>query len=187
MTDILMWDLVLTQDWGQDFIFRLEFTTPRNGCSEGVVIESKIEEVKITKPIFTNTENKKYDYKSERKPLHKVKMSNLPVDMTEEELLELLYEWGRVIRLRLLNYDDNSTAYVEFKDETEAKYLVESEKEYPVSFNGKMCFTIKLPLDLSVPQIQEIVMADERTIKQLEGRTPNKVIIVPGKVINLVG
>jgi leucyl-tRNA synthetase len=67
------------------------------------------------------------------------------------------------------------------------KYLVESEKEYPVSFNGKMRFTIKLPLDLTVAQIQEIVMADERTIKQLDGRTPNKVIIVPGKVINLVG
>ncbi len=69
----------------------------------------------------------------------------------------------------------------------EEKYLVESEKEYPVSFNGKMRFTIKLPLDLTVPQIQEIVMADERTIKQLDGRIPNKVIIVPGKVINLVG
>ena len=69
----------------------------------------------------------------------------------------------------------------------EEKYLVESEKEYPVSFNGKMRFTIKLPLDLTVPQIQEIVMADERTIVQLAGRTPNKVIIVPGKVINLVG
>ncbi len=66
-------------------------------------------------------------------------------------------------------------------------YIIESEKEYPVSFNGKMRFTIKLPLDLTVPQIQEIVMADERTIKQLEGRTPNKVIIIPGKVINLVG
>jgi leucyl-tRNA synthetase len=69
----------------------------------------------------------------------------------------------------------------------EEKYLVESEKEYPVSFNGKMRFTIKLPLDLTVPQIQEIVMADERTIKQLDGRTPNKIIIVPGKVINFVG
>ncbi|MGG7034026.1 MAG: leucine--tRNA ligase [Flavobacterium sp.] len=69
----------------------------------------------------------------------------------------------------------------------EEKYLVESEKEYPVSFNGKMRFTIKLPLDLTVSQIQEIVMADERTIKQLDGKTPNKVIIVPGKIINLVG
>jgi len=67
------------------------------------------------------------------------------------------------------------------------KYLVESSKEYPVSFNGKMRFTIELSLDLSVAEIQEIIMKDERTIKQLEGRTPNKVIIVPGKVINLVG
>jgi len=67
------------------------------------------------------------------------------------------------------------------------KYLVESSKEYPVSFNGKMRFTIELSLDLSVAEIQEIIMKDERTIKQLEGRMPNKVIIVPGKVINLVG
>jgi leucyl-tRNA synthetase len=69
----------------------------------------------------------------------------------------------------------------------EAKYLVESEKEYPVSFNGKMRFTMVLPLDLTKEQIEEIVIKDERTIKQLEGRLPNKVIIVPGKIINLVG
>ncbi len=67
------------------------------------------------------------------------------------------------------------------------KYLVESEKEYPVSFNGKMRFTMKLPLDLSPKQIEEIVMADERTIAQLAGNTPKKVIIIPGKIINLVG
>ncbi|HQE33208.1 MAG TPA: class I tRNA ligase family protein [Flavobacterium alvei] len=69
----------------------------------------------------------------------------------------------------------------------EAKHLVESEKEYPVSFNGKMRFTITLPLDLTKEQIEEIVMKDERTQKQLDGKTPNKVIIVPGKIINLVG
>ncbi len=69
----------------------------------------------------------------------------------------------------------------------EEKYLVESEKEYPVSFNGKMRFTMKLPLDLTKEQIEEIVMADERTQNQLQGRIPNKVIIVPGKIINLVG
>jgi leucyl-tRNA synthetase len=67
------------------------------------------------------------------------------------------------------------------------KHLVESQKEYPVSFNGKMRFTMVLPLDLTKEQIEEIVMKDERTIKQLEGKTPNKVIIVPGKIINLVG
>jgi leucyl-tRNA synthetase len=69
----------------------------------------------------------------------------------------------------------------------EAKYLVETNKEYPVSFNGKMRFTIELPLDLTAAQIEEIIMKDERTQKQLDGRTPNKVIIVPGKIINLVG
>jgi leucyl-tRNA synthetase len=69
----------------------------------------------------------------------------------------------------------------------ESKHLVEFEKEYPVSFNGKMRFTIKLPLNLTKEQIEEIVMKDERTIKQLDGKTPNKVIIVPGKIINLVG
>ena len=67
------------------------------------------------------------------------------------------------------------------------QHLVESEKEYPVSFNGKMRFTLTLPLDLTAAQIEEIVMVDERTQKQLEGRVPNKVIIVPGKIINLVG
>jgi len=69
----------------------------------------------------------------------------------------------------------------------EAKHLVETNKEYPVSFNGKMRFTIELPLDLTAAQIEEIIMKDERTQKQLDGRTPNKVIIVPGKIINLVG
>ncbi|MDP3680849.1 MAG: class I tRNA ligase family protein [Flavobacterium sp.] len=69
----------------------------------------------------------------------------------------------------------------------EPEHLVESSKEYPVSFNGKMRFTLVLPLDLTKEQIEEIVMNDERTIKQLEGKTPNKVIIVPGKIINLVG
>lgn len=69
----------------------------------------------------------------------------------------------------------------------EEKYLVESEKEYPVSFNGKMRFTIKLPLDLTPAQIEEIILKDERTIAQLAGNAPKKVIIVPGRVINLVG
>ncbi|WP_320816153.1 leucine--tRNA ligase [Flavobacterium sp.] len=81
---------------------------------------------------------------------------------------------------------EGSIATVEFPI-FEAKYLVESEKEYPVSFNGKMRFTMKLPLDLTKEEIEKIVMADERTITQLAGNAPKKVIIVPGKIINLVG
>ena len=67
------------------------------------------------------------------------------------------------------------------------EFLVESNKEYPVSFNGKMRFTMNLPLDLSKEEIEAIVLKDERTIAQLDGKTPNKIIIVPGKIINLVG
>ena len=77
----------------------------------------------------------------------------------------------------------STVAFPKFED----KYLVESEKEYPVSFNGKMRFTLKLPLDLTKEQIQEIVMADERTQAQLAGKSPKNIIIVPGKIINIVG
>jgi leucyl-tRNA synthetase len=85
----------------------------------------------------------------------------------------------------LLGHSDSivTVAFPKF----EAAHLVESSKEYPVSFNGKMRFTIELPLDLTKEQIEEIIMKDERTLRQLDGRTPNKVIIVPGKIINLVG
>ena len=69
----------------------------------------------------------------------------------------------------------------------EASHLVESSKVYPVSFNGKMRFTMELPLDMSKDAIEKAVMAHEKTIAQLDGRTPKKVIIVPGKIINLVG
>jgi leucyl-tRNA synthetase len=67
------------------------------------------------------------------------------------------------------------------------KHLVESSKNYPVSFNGKMRFMLELPLDMSKDAIEETVLADERTVKQLDGRSPKKIIIVPGKIINLVG
>jgi leucyl-tRNA synthetase len=69
----------------------------------------------------------------------------------------------------------------------DAKHLVESSKEYPVSFNGKMRFKKELPLDLSKEEIEKIILEDERTKTQLDGRTPKKVIVVPGKIINIVG
>jgi len=69
----------------------------------------------------------------------------------------------------------------------EAKYLVESSKEYPISFNGKMKFTIELSLELSKDEIEAAVMANEKTQQQLQGREPKKVIVVPGKIVNIVG
>ncbi|WP_430411520.1 leucine--tRNA ligase [Kordia sp.] len=69
----------------------------------------------------------------------------------------------------------------------EERHLVESSKEYPVSFNGKMRFKKELSLDLSKEEIEKIILEDERTKAQLDGRTPKKVIVVPGKIINIVG
>lgn len=78
-----------------------------------------------------------------------------------------------------------SIATVSFP-ELKEEYLVEDEIEYPVSFNGKMRFKISLPATLTVGEIQEQIMADERTEAQLQGTTPKKVIIVPKKIINIV-
>jgi len=69
----------------------------------------------------------------------------------------------------------------------EPKYLVESTKNYPISFNGKMRFTLELPLDLSKEAIEKRVLENEKTIAQLDGRIPKKVIVVPGKIVNIVG
>ena len=69
----------------------------------------------------------------------------------------------------------------------EEKHLVESSKAYPISFNGKMRFTMELPLDLSKDDIEKAVMEHEKTAGYLDGRTPKKVIVVPGKIVNIVG
>lgn len=69
----------------------------------------------------------------------------------------------------------------------EEKHLVESSKTYPISFNGKMRFTLDLPADMSKEDIEKVVMEHAKTKAQLEGRTPKKIIIVPGKIVNIVG
>ena len=95
--------------------------------------------------------------------------------------------WLRLKDLKIEELKDYKGISNEPFPKVDEKHLVESSKEYPVSFNGKMRFTIELPLDLTPAQIEEIIMKDPRTIKQLDGNVPKKVIIVPGKVINLVG
>jgi len=67
------------------------------------------------------------------------------------------------------------------------KYLLESSKNYPISFNGKMRFTLELSLDLSKEEIEKTVLENEKTIAQLAGRLPKKVIVVLGKIVNIVG
>lgn len=68
----------------------------------------------------------------------------------------------------------------------EKSHLIESSHKYPVSFNGKTRFTMELPLDLSKDEIEKTVLESEDAAKWLEGKTPKKVIVVPGRIVNIV-
>ncbi len=65
-------------------------------------------------------------------------------------------------------------------------YLVESSFNYPISFNGKTRFMHELDLSVPKEEVEKIVMAMEKTQQYLEGKTPKKVIVVPGKIVNIV-
>jgi leucyl-tRNA synthetase len=66
------------------------------------------------------------------------------------------------------------------------EHLAESSFDYPVSFNGKMRFKVNLSLSLNPKEIEEQVLKLEESSKWLEGKAPKKVIVVPGKIVNVV-
>ena len=70
--------------------------------------------------------------------------------------------------------------------EYDEKYLVEESIEYPISFNGKMRYKKVLPAGLTPKQVEEAVVSDPAAAKYLDGKTPKKVIVVPGKIVNVV-
>jgi leucyl-tRNA synthetase len=80
----------------------------------------------------------------------------------------------------------NTSIEFEKLPELNETYLVEDEINYPVSFNGKMKFTLALAADLDAKQIEEIAMGNDKVQEILAGATPKKVIIVPKKIINIV-
>ena len=65
-------------------------------------------------------------------------------------------------------------------------YLVEATQKYPVQFNGKVRFTIEVAKDTPREEVEKVVMAHELTAKQLNGAAPKKVIVVPGRIVNIV-
>lgn len=69
----------------------------------------------------------------------------------------------------------------------DAEKLIESETTYPVQFNGKVRFQFSVPSDTAPADVESAVLQDERTAKQLQGRSPKKIIVVPGRIINIVG
>jgi len=64
--------------------------------------------------------------------------------------------------------------------------LKEDEYEYPVSFNGKLRFKLELPLTMPVEEIEKLVIEHESTQKWLNNAPPKKIIVVKGKIINVV-
>ena len=65
-------------------------------------------------------------------------------------------------------------------------YLVESMQKYPVQFNGKVRFTIEVAKETPREEVERIVLADPQTEKFLAGASPKKVIVVPGRIVNIV-
>lgn len=85
----------------------------------------------------------------------------------------------------LLGHEAGSLSYVEYPKFNPA-YLVEDEFSYPISVNGKTRLNLNLSLALQPKEVEETVLANEDVQKYLEGKTPKKVIVVPGRIVNIV-
>ena len=70
--------------------------------------------------------------------------------------------------------------------ECDESYLVEDTQKYPVQFNGKVRFTLECPKDTPKEEVEKLVMASEETAKYLNGGQPKRVIVVPGRIVNIV-
>lgn len=68
----------------------------------------------------------------------------------------------------------------------EPKYLVESNKEYPISVNGKLRTTINIALDAAQVEVEQIVLSNDVIQKWMEGKPHKKIIYVKGKMVNVV-
>jgi leucyl-tRNA synthetase len=90
-----------------------------------------------------------------------------------EELWEKIgNEAGTITQQRYPEYDE--------------KFLVESNFDYPISFNGKMRTKVNLSLQLSAKEVETHVLGLEEIQKWMENKSPKKVIVVPGKIVNIV-
>ena len=70
--------------------------------------------------------------------------------------------------------------------EFDEKYLVESTVKMPVQFNGKVRFTLDLPVDMSKEDIEKTALSAPEAAKYLEGMQVVKTVVVPGRIINIV-
>jgi len=89
-----------------------------------------------------------------------------------EELWEKLGHTESILTATYPKYDD--------------QYLVESTFSYPISINGKVRAQMEFALDMPKEDIEKIVLASEIVQKWTEGKPPKKMIVVPGRIVNVV-
>lgn len=65
---------------------------------------------------------------------YKVKIAELPLDMTNEEMMELTFDWGYILNIKVLNYEDKSVAYIDFGYEDQADYFVKALDKTPFDY-----------------------------------------------------
>lgn len=70
--------------------------------------------------------------------------------------------------------------------ELDASALIEDVVKYPVSFNGKTRYTIEVPAGTDKDEVERIALEDTNAARWLDGKTPRKVIVVPGRIVNIV-
>ena len=80
---------------------------------------------------------------------------------------------------------EDSVSYAAFPEYVEA-YTVENNCTYAVSFNGKTRFTVELPVSMGAEEVEAVVRSHENTAKYVEGMNIVKVVVVPGKIANVV-
>lgn len=81
--------------------------------------------------------------------------------------------------------NDSTVCDAEWPEYNE-EYLKEDNVNYAVSFNGKARFNIQVPIDMPSDEVQKVAIENENAAKWLDGKTIRKVIVVPGKIVNIV-
>lgn len=112
--------------------YELKAAHMKQPLEENKVLENKVLE---TKPAnyteFVERDNvKRHHFKK----THRVKLSNLPNDITEEEMMELTCDWGHIVRMKVLSYNDSCVVYIDFGYIDEANYFIEAIDKTPFEY-----------------------------------------------------
>ena len=104
-----------------------------------------------------------------------------------EPLLVVLSPFAPHITEYLYRALGNSGSIVDAEwPQFEEKYLVESITKYPVSFNGKVRFTLEIAASATPQEVESAALSAPEAAKWLEGKQPKKMIVVPGRIVNIV-